>query len=140
VNRAPLHVLIIDDASDNAGVVADALRRWGFRPECVCVDRQDALTEAFDPSFSWDVILFCPCSKHDAEEILELAHANVPTVPLLLISGRGEREFASLLRSGLARAFMSAGHLEDLAAVVRSFFPGARPTWSFAGSRGCAGA
>jgi len=114
-----LHVLMVDDSSDDAVLLDRALRRGGFVPDLVRVDTVEALTAALHEGIDWDVVLcdaVMPCL--DAARAVSMVHDALPTVPILLVTGRYPCELWHELGSGAVMAFLSKARLLDLPALI----------------------
>jgi signal transduction histidine kinase len=111
-------VLLVEDSEADAALLLRELRREGFQPDATRVDSAASLTEALADG-PWDVIL----SDHNlpgfsSRDALLLARHHLPDVPVIVVSGTVEEEYAvEAMRSG-ASDFVSKTRLHRLAPVI----------------------
>jgi two-component system, NarL family, sensor histidine kinase UhpB len=119
MTQHPLHLLMVDDSDDDATLMVAALRRAGFAPVWKRVAEAAALTEALVPEQHWDVIT-CDSGlpQLDAVSVIGAAHRALPTVPVLLVTGRYPVELQREIP--IVSGFVNKDHLEDLPAMVRA--------------------
>lgn len=126
----PLHVLIVDDSVDDAALITRALADGGYHPSCRRVDTPEAVTAALHDVHTWDLITCDSVLPHlDIVRVLAIAHAAVPQVPVLLVSGRRVEELRGLLERGEVSGFLSKDRLPDLPALVAGLIPRCGRTW-----------
>jgi PAS domain S-box-containing protein len=118
--RGPvLRVLIVDDASDDAELMAACLEAGGSRVHLERVETEEAMADALRRG-GWDVVL-CDYSMPSlsSERALALLARVQPSLPAIIVSGAiGEEAAAAVIRAG-AIDFVSKDHLVLLPAAVR---------------------
>lgn len=114
-----LRVLIIDDSSDDAFIMARALRRAGIGADWVRVDTPEAVTAALSDARGWDLVI-CDhlIPRLDAARVLYTVHCALPAVPILLVCGRYPSELWHEMGSRVVRRFLSKDRIADLPGVV----------------------
>jgi len=116
--RAGLRILILEDDPRDAELEAHALRR--VDPACVVqvVDSRGSFTHALD-SFVPDVILSdSGVAGFRALDALRLLQTNLPSSPLLLVSGTLEQTGTECLKAGAAD-YVPKTDLARLAYAIR---------------------
>jgi len=115
-----LRVLIVDDSRDDAELMVRALRQDGFLPVYARVETAEALAAALAHPAGWDVIT-CDSGvpRLDTAQVLAAVQLALPRVPVVLVSGRFRHELAHDLSDGLARAFVSKDHLDELPSTIK---------------------
>jgi DNA-binding NarL/FixJ family response regulator len=116
--RAGLRVLILEDDPRDAELEAHALRRAD--PACAVqvVDSRGSFTHALD-SFAPDVILSdSGVAGFHALDALHLLQSNLPSSPLLLVSGRLEQTGTACLKAGAAD-YVPKADLARLGGAIR---------------------
>jgi diguanylate cyclase (GGDEF)-like protein/PAS domain S-box-containing protein len=114
-----LRALIIEDAPEDAQLVARELKKGGYAVQFQRVDSAAALKEALDDR-PWDVVL-CDYSMpgFSGLEALRMVKEQGLDRPFIMISGRvGEEAAAEAMRAG-AGDFILKGNLARLAPAVR---------------------
>lgn len=116
--RVALRILILEDDPRDAELEAHELRRAD--PACAVqvVDSRGAFTHALD-SFVPDVILSdSGVSGFRALDVLHLLQCNLPSSPLLLVSGTLEQTGTECLKAGAAD-YVSKAELARLGYAIR---------------------
>jgi hydroxymethylpyrimidine pyrophosphatase-like HAD family hydrolase/CheY-like chemotaxis protein len=116
---AVLRALIVDDAPDDAELMAICLQRAGSRVDFERVETEEAMADALQRG-GWDVVL-CDYAmpSFSAERALALLARAQPSLPAIIVSGAiGEEAAAAVIRAG-AIDFVSKDHLTLLPAAVR---------------------
>ncbi len=116
---AELRVLIVDDAADDAEMMARSLERAGSRVHFDRVETDEAMADALQRG-GWDVVL-CDYAmpSFSAERALAMLARTQPSLPSIIVSGAiGEEAAAAVIRAG-AIDFVSKDHLTLLPAAVR---------------------
>ena len=114
-----LRALIVDDAPDDAELMARSLQRAGSRVHFDRVETEEAMADALQRG-GWDVVL-CDYAmpSFSAERALALLARTQPSLPAIIVSGAiGEEAAAAVIRAG-AIDFVSKDHLTLLPAAVR---------------------
>ncbi len=114
----PLRALLVEDMETDAVLVARALRKGGFQPECQRVDTAEAMIAALDQQ-SWDVILSdCALPAFSGQAALQLLRERGADVPFLVVSGAiGEEVAVQMLKAG-AHDYIMKDRLGRLAPAV----------------------
>ncbi len=116
---AGLRALIVDDAPDDAELMAACLERAGWRVLFERVETEEELADALQRG-GWDVVL-CDHAmpSFSSERALALLARVAPSLPAMIVSGAiGEEAAAAVIRAG-AVDFVSKDHLALLPAAVR---------------------
>jgi CheY-like chemotaxis protein len=116
---AVLRALIVDDAPDDAELIAACLQGAGWRVDFERVETEEAMAGALRRG-GWDVVL-CDYAmpSFSAERALALLARAQPSLPAIIVSGAiGEEAAAAVIRAG-AIDFVSKDHLTLLPAAVR---------------------
>lgn len=115
-----LRVLIVDDSRDDGELIVRALRQGGFLPVCARVETAEALAAALAQPAGWDVIT-CDSGvpRLDTARVVAAVQLTMPTVPIVLVSGRYRQELGEELSGGFASAFVSKDQLGELPATIR---------------------
>ena len=116
---AVLRVLIVDDAPDDAELMARSLHCAGSRVHFDRVETEEEMADALQRG-GWDVVL-CDYAmpSFSAERALALLARTQPSLPAIIVSGAiGEEAAAAVIRAG-AIDFVSKDHLTLLPAAVR---------------------
>jgi DNA-binding NarL/FixJ family response regulator len=116
--RGSLRILILEDDPRDAELEAHALRRAD--PACAVqvVDSRGAFTHALD-SFAPDVILSdSGVAGFRALDALRLLQCNLPSSPLLLVSGTLEQTGTECLKAGAAD-YVPKAELARLSCAIR---------------------
>jgi DNA-binding NtrC family response regulator len=116
---AVLRALIVDDAPDDAELMAACLQRAGSRVHFERVETEAAMADALQRG-GWDVVL-CDYAmpSFSAERALALLARVQPSLPAIIVSGAiGEEAAAGVIRAG-AVDFVSKDHLTLLPTAVR---------------------
>ncbi|MGO9753993.1 MAG: HAD hydrolase family protein [Solirubrobacteraceae bacterium] len=116
---AVLRALIVDDAPDDAELIARCLQRAGSRVDFERIETEEAMVDALQRG-GWDVVL-CDYAmpSFSAERALALLARARPSLPAIIVSGAiGEEAAAAVIRAG-AIDFVSKDHLALLPAAVR---------------------
>ena len=121
MSQSPLRVLIVDDSADDAELMARALQVGGFDPQCLRVHTAEALSAALTQARWWDLIT-CDVSMPDVQvaDVLASVHAAIPTVPVVVVTGRYPSEVRRELGEQTANGFVSKQCLDDLPHTVRA--------------------
>ena len=114
-----LRVLIIDDSSDDAHIIARILRRSGILADWLRVDTAEAISGALADERGWDVVLCDHLMPGiDAARVLYYVHLALPAVPIILVCGRYPSELWHELGSGVVHRFVSKEQLPDLPGII----------------------
>jgi CheY-like chemotaxis protein len=114
-----IRVLMVDESADDAVLLDLALRRDGLVPDILRVGTAEALTVALHEEIGWDVVL-CDAimPRLDAARAVAMVHDALPTVPILLVTGRYPCELWHELGSGIVTAFINKARLLDQPALI----------------------
>jgi len=112
-----LNVLIVDDAEDDALLIARALEKENFDLRWRRVDNAPALTAALEES--WDLVLSdFSMPGFDAHKALEICQKKAFDVPFIIVSGRiGEEVAVDMMKAG-ASDYVMKDDLPRLAPAV----------------------
>ena len=115
---APLRVLILDDSPDDTLLLARALQREGYAPDCLRADSAAAARAALTER-EWDVVLSdYTMPAFTALDALALLRALGLDLPFIIVSGTIDETMAvDALRAG-AHDFVLKGHLARLAPAI----------------------
>ncbi|MEE3716332.1 response regulator [Tumidithrix elongata RA019] len=115
----PLHVLIVEDAEDDALLTLRELRRGGFNVVYERVETAEALRVAL-VSQPWDAVLSdYNLPGFNAPMALQIVKQSQPNLPFIVISGTiGEASAVELMKSG-AHDYLMKGNLTRLPEMVR---------------------
>lgn len=115
----PLRVLIVEDAEDDALLLARALRQGGFAPTCRRVDTADALAAALRDE-SWDIVLSdYSMPGFDGHAALRVVQESGLDLPFIVVSGTiGEHVAVAMMRDG-AHDYLLKGDLARLVPAVQ---------------------
>jgi diguanylate cyclase (GGDEF)-like protein/PAS domain S-box-containing protein len=121
----PVRLLVVDDSDDDAELVVRELRRAGWAPEHVRVDKHAALVKAL-ASRDWDLVVAdYSLPQLDALHTLETVGEHDPNLPCVVISGRtGEEAAVEVMQRG-ARDYVVKDRLARLGPVVERVLVGA---------------
>ncbi len=115
----PLHLLIIEDSSDDAQLMVRTIQRGGFDVIFERVETEAALHRALEQD-GWDLIL-CDYTlpAFNAVRALETLRASDKDIPFIIVSGSiGEDMAVAALRGG-AQDFMLKGNLARLVPAIQ---------------------
>ncbi len=98
--RRSLRVLLVEDSEADALLLARALERGGFQPNCQRVDTREAMEQALERP--WDLILADHAMpSFSAPEALESVKSRGLDIPFIIVSGHIEEETAvEAMRAG----------------------------------------
>jgi hypothetical protein len=120
----PVHLLVVDDSSDDAELMARVLRRNGYRPDLQRVDTIEGLSRALRDVAPWDIVACDEAlPRLTIERTVGLINALAPRVPILLLSGRCGADASEVVKNGRVNAFLSKDRLEDFPAMVSALLP-----------------
>ncbi|HET8726828.1 MAG TPA: response regulator, partial [Alphaproteobacteria bacterium] len=116
----PVRLLIVEDNPDDADLLRLALRRGGGRYSCTVAGDYDSIKTALMEA-SWDCVLSdynVPGTRFS--DILDLAKASDPDLPVIVVSGSvGEEVAVSLMRAGAADLILKSNLSRLDAAIAR---------------------
>ncbi len=115
-----LRVLIVEDSSEDALLMARELKRGGYEPQLERVDTAEAMRAALDAK-QWDVILAdYALPKFSGPEALKIVQEKGLDVPFLIVSGAvGEELAVEVMRAGAHDYIMKDNLIRLLPAVKR---------------------
>src|SRR5438094_9711703 len=115
----PLRVLLVEDAEDDALLLADELRGAGYAPELERVETAEAMAASLDRQ-SWDVVIAdYTLPRFSAPAALALLRRRCLDLPFLVVSGAvGEEAAVATMRAG-AHDFVAKGRLARLGPAVQ---------------------
>jgi hypothetical protein len=113
-----LRVLIIEDAEDDALLMARALQDGGYEPDWLRVETADAMAAALDER-QWDAVLAdYRLPRFDAPAALAVLHDSGLDLPFIVISGTvGEDIAVEVMKAG-AHDFFAKGQLKRLVPAI----------------------
>ena len=117
-DAAALQVLIVDDSSDDALLLAERLKNGGYELAWQCVDSPSELQQQMR-NRAWDLIL-CDndLPEMDARRALDIVRQHRPDVPFIIVSGGISEEDASdVMRLG-ASDYVSKHNLSRLIPAI----------------------
>ena len=122
----PLHVLIVEDAEDDALLLVRELRRGGFEPAFERVDTPDALRAALARQ-EWDILFADYSMPHfSGTAALALVRERELDLPFIFVSGTiGEDTAVEAMRAG-AQDYVTKGNLKRLLPAVERELQDAR--------------
>src|ERR1700690_3575639 len=114
----PLNILVIEDSNADFLLVERHLKQKELSVRCSRVDTLDGLKEAIGRE-SWDLVLVdYSVPQLDFQENLNLLHAALPDLPVIMVTGTAEEEKAvELLKLG-ARDFVLKENLARLVPAI----------------------
>ena len=117
--KTPLHVLIIEDSENDAGLIIRNLKKSDYEITYERVEKKSQFTEALEKK-SWDIVIADYClPSFDATSALEIFNRTGLDIPFIVISGTiGEELAISLMKSG-AHDYLMKDNLARLIAVVK---------------------
>jgi len=115
----PLSVLLVEDDRNDAELVIEALRRYGFVSNCKRVDNLPSLKSALERQ-SWDVVISdYALGKFDGMAALAVFQKLNLDIPFICVSGAmGEELAAGVMKAG-AHDFVLKDNLARLGPVIR---------------------
>ena len=115
---APLHVLIVEDSSQDTAALVRDLIRGGFDPMWERVDTRRALRAALAER-SWDLVIAASVrAGFGAADALRLLRAENPDMPVIVVSDADDDDAAvALIRAG-ARDCIAKRNLKRLVGAV----------------------
>src|SRR5512140_517038 len=107
----PLHVLIIEDSSDDAQLLVRAIQREGYEVIFERVETEAELQDALK-SDEWDIVM-CDYTlpAFNAIRALEIVKSGGRDLPFIIVSGSIGEEMAIAALRGGAQDFMLKGNL-----------------------------
>lgn len=114
----PLHVLIVEDAEDDALLLVRELRRGGYEPRWERVETWAAMQDALMQQ-RWDLIIAdYALPRFSAPEALRLLQQRGLDLPFIIVSGAiGEETAVAAMRAG-AHDYLLKGQLARLSPAV----------------------
>lgn len=114
----PIRVLIIEDVKDDALLVMNQLRRNGYDPSFVRVERDDELASALRTQ-SWDIVIAdYSLPDYSAPTALKLIRGIGLDIPVIIVSGAiGEDTAVAAMRAG-ANDYVMKDNLARLGLAV----------------------
>ena len=117
MNRS-LHLLVVDDCSDDVTLLQHTLRRGGYEVICQVVDTPAAMRALLETQ-QWDIIISDHAMPHfSAPEALALARELCPVVPFIIVSGEIDLNLAVSLMKGGAKDYIQKRELARLVPAV----------------------
>ena len=115
----PLHLLIIEDSSDDAQLMARTIQQGGYDVEFERVETEAALRTALERE-QWDLIL-CDYTlpSFNAVRALEIVKTTGHDLPFIIVSGSIGEEMAIAALRGGANDFMLKGSLARLVPAIQ---------------------
>lgn len=116
----PLNVLIVDDSDADAFLAARALRRAGYEAAWCRVDTPEALEAALQRQ-QWHVLL-CDTvpPRLPITRSLAVVHDTVPSLPVVVLSGRRLDDLRDLLTKDEVRGVLAKDRFDELPALISS--------------------
>src|SRR5438445_405990 len=116
----PLHVLLVEDAENDALLLMRALARGGFEPTYECVETAEAMRMALSRQ-PWDVVIAdYTLPRFDGRTALRVLQESGLDLPFILVSGAiGEETAVAAMRAGAHDYLMKDRHSRLAAAVER---------------------
>jgi len=113
-----LHLIILEDNPDDAGLMVREIEKEGFAVEWIRVDTEDTFREAL--AGGPDLILAeCNLRSFDCMAAISDARQFAPGIPLIIVSGTADSEFvAGCVRSG-ATDYVLKNRLYHLGPAVK---------------------
>jgi PAS domain S-box-containing protein len=114
-----LHLLVVEDSTDDAELVVGELRRKGFDVTYVQVDTKPALERELDRAADYDLVISdYSLPSVDAPAVLERVRSRTIDLPCIVLSGTVSEAIAvETMRLG-ARDYVAKSNLTRLAAAV----------------------
>nr|CRH05895.1 putative hybrid histidine kinase with PAS fold and response regulator receiver domain [Candidatus Magnetococcus massalia] len=116
--NSPYKVLMVDDSSDDAELVAMSLEQNGLPCHWQRVERRDELLKSLEED-NWQLVL-CDVQMPllNAEDVLELVRLHGRDIPVIILSGVVKESQALHLFSVGAKDFFSKDHLSRLPMAI----------------------
>jgi PAS domain S-box-containing protein len=114
----PLHLLIIEDSSDDAQLMVRTIERGGYHIDYERVQTEAELKHALDND-KWDMAL-CDYTlpAFNAIRALEIVRASDKDLPFIIVSGSISEEMAVTALRGGAHDFMLKGNMARLVPAI----------------------
>jgi PAS domain S-box-containing protein len=113
-----MNILLLDDSTFNADLIHRTLRRAGFTFACTRADTEAAMRAALSQEIPDFILCNDLIADIDCLTAIDIAQANCPDVPFVIVSaGMGEEGAAECIRRG-AQDYVLLGNLSRLPAVM----------------------
>lgn len=115
---SPLRILLVEDAPDDAALMARALERAGYLPEIHRVEDREGMTEALGAG-PWDLVIADhSLPRFDSTQALEVLRAADEEIGCIIVSGSlGEEAAVNAMRAG-ADDYVLKDRLDQLPRAV----------------------
>ncbi|MBE0544413.1 MAG: response regulator [Verrucomicrobia bacterium] len=117
--KSPLHILHLEDDSNDAALVQSTLAAGGITSATTCVRSRDAFVAALERGGIDLILSDFTLPAFDGLSAVEIARTRWPDLPVIMVSGTlGEEQAVDSLKSG-ATDYILKEHLARLAPAVR---------------------
>ncbi|MBX3026124.1 response regulator [bacterium] len=114
----PLNILIVDDSDADAFLAARALRRAGYDAAWCRVDTPEALAAALRRQ-QWHLMLCDTVAPRlPISRSLAVVHDTVPSLPVVVLSGRRLDDLGDLLAQDEVRGVLGKDRFDELPALI----------------------